>query len=105
GIGLILGVYSSMFVAAPVTTMLKEREPRFKEIRARLQQRGLDPDDTRWRATPGAAAAAGARTSAATTGSAGSPAASPARAGSSAPPLSVNVGGHPPRPRKSRPKR
>ena len=102
GIGLILGVYSSMFVAAPVTTLLKEREPRFKEIRARMQQRGLDPDDTRWRAAPGAAAPAGARPSAAASDAG---AATPARTTGSAPPLSVNVGGHPPRPRKSRPKR
>jgi len=101
GIGLILGVYSSMFVAAPVTTLLKEREPRFKDIRARMEQRGLDPDDTRWRAAPGAAAASGGRPAATATGAP----ASGARSTATAPPLSVNVGGHPPRPRKSRPKR
>ena len=102
GIGLILGVYSSMFVAAPVTTLLKEPEPRFKEIRARMEQRGLDPDDTRWRAAPGAAAAAGVRPSPAAAGAAP---ASGTRSTGNAPPLSVNVGGHPPRPRKSCPKR
>ena len=39
-IGLISGTYSSLFVAAPLTTWLKEREPRFREIRSRLVARG-----------------------------------------------------------------
>jgi preprotein translocase subunit SecF len=108
GIGLVLGVYSSMFVAAPVTTLLKEREPRFKEIRARMQSRGMDPDDTRWRAAPGAPANAGAGAAAASASTGAPSKASPAAGGGrpgSAPPLGVNIGGHPPRPRKSRPKR
>ena len=105
GIGLVLGVYSSMFVAAPVTTLLKEREPRFKEIRTRMQQRGLDPDDTRWRAAPGSAAARSGPAPAAAPAAGAGPATSGARKPGSAPPLGVNVGGHPPRPRKSRPKR
>ena len=35
-IGLISGTYSSLFVAAPLTSWLKEREPRYVEIRKRL---------------------------------------------------------------------
>ena len=70
---------------------LKEREQRWSEIRTRLVNKGVDVADTRWHdpkspvvaaSVPGAAAGA-------------------ARPGD-APPLTVNVGGHPPRPRKSR---
>lgn len=88
-IGLMLGVYSSLFVAAPIETVLKEREPRWVEIRKRLVNKGVDVTDTRWHAPtdPIAAAARAPRTA--------------SRPGD-APPLSVNVGGHPPRPRKSR---
>lgn len=38
-IGLIVGTYSSLFVAAPVLAAWKEREPRFRTIRQRLAQR------------------------------------------------------------------
>ena len=89
-IGLLLGVYSSLYVAAPIEMMLKEREPRYREIRSRLQNKGVDVSDTRWREPKAAISArpAGASATAARTGD--------------APPLTVNVGGHPPRPRKSR---
>jgi preprotein translocase subunit SecF len=91
-IGLMLGTYSSLFVASPIEVALKERERRWTEIRNRLVNKGMDVSDTRWhdRPTPVGAAAAG-----------GGDAAGAARPGD-APPLSVNVGGHPPRPRKSR---
>ncbi len=95
-IGLALGIYSSLFIAAPVTGMLKEREPRWRDIRDRLASKGVDVTDTRWR-DPRAYARARA------TGTSASPA-RPAK-GSDAPPLGVTVGGHPPRPRKSRSKR
>ena len=39
-IGLITGAYSSVFVASPVLAILKEREPRYRQLRARLEQRG-----------------------------------------------------------------
>ena len=39
-VGLITGAYSSIFVAAPILAILKEREPRYASIRARLEQRG-----------------------------------------------------------------
>ena len=34
-IGVITGAYSSIFVAAPIVTVLKEREPKFAQLRAR----------------------------------------------------------------------
>ncbi len=113
-IGLLLGTYSSLFVAAPLTVWLKEREPRWREIRSRMQARGQDPSDTRWygiggdapsaSASPavaraavpagGASAAASERSSGkGDSGGAGTP-------DGGAPKLTPM--GHPPRPRKKR---
>lgn len=39
-VGLILGAYSSISVAAPLTTWLKEKEPKYVRIRQRLIDRG-----------------------------------------------------------------
>jgi preprotein translocase subunit SecF len=39
-IGLLTGAYSSIYIAAPVLAILKEREPRYAAIRQRLEQRG-----------------------------------------------------------------
>jgi preprotein translocase subunit SecF len=39
-IGLTSGVYSSIFIASPLLAILKEREPRYRSIRARLEARG-----------------------------------------------------------------
>jgi len=36
-IGLLVGAYSSLFVAAPVVTWMKEREPRNRQLRERLE--------------------------------------------------------------------
>ncbi len=38
-IGLLVGTYSSLFVAAPAVTWLKEREPEYVEMRERLEAR------------------------------------------------------------------
>jgi preprotein translocase subunit SecF len=38
-VGLILGAYSSIFLAAPLVAVLKEREPRLAEIRDRITRR------------------------------------------------------------------
>jgi len=35
-VGLITGAYSSIFIASPLLTMLKEREPRYRAVRERL---------------------------------------------------------------------
>jgi len=39
-IGLLTGAYSSIFIAAPVLAMLKEREPRYTAVRQRLHSKG-----------------------------------------------------------------
>jgi len=39
-VGLLVGAYSSLFVAAPIVAWLKEREPRHASVRAKSQQRG-----------------------------------------------------------------
>jgi preprotein translocase subunit SecF len=39
-IGVITGAYSSVFIAAPILVVLKEREPRWQTHRARLEGRG-----------------------------------------------------------------
>jgi len=93
-IGLASGAYSSLFVAAPLTAVLKEREPRYREIRARLIAKGLDVADTAWHGVT----VAGAPSS----GSARPAPTRVATAGSEAPALTTTIGGHPPRPRKKR---
>lgn len=95
-VGLAAGAYSSLFVAAPLTVWLKEREPRNKELREKIIARGKDPDDTAWYGVrtlaPSGVAGSTERPSRRRTG--GSP--------ETAPPLTTQIGGHPPRPRKKR---
>lgn len=43
-VGLGVGAYSSIFVAAPVLVFLKERQPKFRAIRERLQSQGVSID-------------------------------------------------------------
>jgi preprotein translocase subunit SecF len=38
-IGLASGAYSSIFIASPMLAVLKEREPRFKDVRRRIEAR------------------------------------------------------------------
>ena len=38
-VGLILGAYSSVFIASPIVVFLKEREPRYAQIRTRVLER------------------------------------------------------------------
>jgi preprotein translocase subunit SecF len=42
-VGLVTGAYSSIFIASPVLTLLKEREPRYSAIRQRLISKGGTP--------------------------------------------------------------
>ena len=42
-IGVASGTYSSIFVAAPILALLKEREPRFQQIKARAEARAARP--------------------------------------------------------------
>ena len=79
-IGLFSGAYSSIFIASPLLAVLKEREPRFRDIRRRIDQRGGDaavvaatvatgrPPSSRTIAAGGAAAAGAGGTGRAGTG-------------------------------------
>ena len=75
-IGLTTGAYSSIFIASPLLALLKEREPRYADIRRRMAQAAPR------RVTPAAAAAG--RAVADTGGGAGAPAPRP-RTGSGVP--------------------
>ncbi len=39
-VGQLSGAYSSLFIASPVLALLKEREPRYRALRKRLEERG-----------------------------------------------------------------
>ncbi|MCB0976815.1 MAG: protein translocase subunit SecF [Acidimicrobiales bacterium] len=39
-LGLMSGAYSSIFIATPLLALLKEREPRFRELRRQIEERG-----------------------------------------------------------------
>jgi preprotein translocase subunit SecF len=71
-IGVASGTYSSIFVAAPVLAVLKEREPRFQQIQVRARSRAARPG---LRAVPAAAVPGRIRTTDTST-----PAAEPAAA-------------------------
>ncbi len=43
-IGLFCGAYSSIFIASPMLALLKEREPRYRDIKRRIDARGGDAD-------------------------------------------------------------
>ncbi len=96
-IGLISGTYSSLFVAAPLTVALKEREPRWREIRTRLVNRGVDVQDTAWY---GVGVGAKAPVAATVDAGAGDSAAPAAATVATSPTLTHS--GHPPRPRKKK---
>jgi preprotein translocase subunit SecF len=49
-IGVITGAYSSIFIATPILVVLKEREPRYQQLRARLERGGKA--ERRLRAVP-----------------------------------------------------
>lgn len=97
-VGQASGAYSSLFIASPMLAWLKEREPRYRDIRRRIDARGGDAEAVaatiatgRPSGRAGAARPAAARPAAATVPAGGErpapPAASPGRA-------------IPPRPRK-----
>lgn len=117
-VGLIAGAYSSVFVAAPIVTYLKEREPRHRDVRVRLAQRGiaegggtvlLDPREIgaiggvarpsrRGASKPSTAAASGK----ASAGKDSSDTGSTAIVSDSTPERSAPAGAIPPRPRKKK---
>ncbi|HVM40223.1 MAG TPA: protein translocase subunit SecF [Acidimicrobiia bacterium] len=51
-VGLMAGVYSSIFIASPVLALLKEREPRYRAMRQRLEARAGKPVAAAVPATP-----------------------------------------------------
>lgn len=79
-IGLTTGAYSSIFIASPLLALMKEREPRYAEIRRRLAQ------GQRRRLTPAAAAEAASSGSDADLPADGWDGAGPARSGTRAGP-------------------
>jgi preprotein translocase subunit SecF len=91
-VGLFAGAYSSIFIASPLLAVLKEREPRYRDLKAKLSAR-LGPIET---PVPAAVAAASGETTPAQR------AARPVTPGS-VPPLSGRP--IPPRPRKKGKKR
>jgi preprotein translocase subunit SecF len=93
-IGLVVGAYSSIFVAAPVLVFLKERQPQIRSIRERLQAQGLSTTATPERL-------AEARTPSASTGGPAAPAGTSSPTSAAPTPTGVI----PPRPRKKTRKR
>jgi preprotein translocase subunit SecF len=87
-VGLIVGAYSSIFVAAPILAWLKEREPRYRTQRERIE-RGLLPKDDVLAPATAVASAGGA--------SVGDVRPTPATVSRPGP-----VGAIPPRPRKKK---
>jgi preprotein translocase subunit SecF len=65
-VGLVVGAYSSIYIAAPVLVFLKDREPKNRAINERLAAQGIDVNAAVDRAAVTAAAAAGTRRSVAT---------------------------------------
>jgi preprotein translocase subunit SecF len=66
-IGVISGAYSSLFIATPLLALLKEREPQYRQLRERLEQRssggevdGTDAEASVPRNVPASAASADA---------------------------------------------
>jgi preprotein translocase subunit SecF len=44
-VGVVAGTYSSIFIATPLLALLKEREPQYRQLRARLDGRGERADE------------------------------------------------------------
>ncbi len=92
-VGLILGTYSSIYIAAPLLNMLKERQPRFRTVRERIEATRAEQAP----APVGASVGAGDVAGRGEVPSAGAAVAAPAT-GAQGPPSPT--GAIPPRPRK-----
>ncbi len=90
-VGLLVGAYSSVFVAAPTLVVLKEREPRWRQISRRLEARRESGDTAPAEASPGDGVVAAGRPE--VRSGPGSPA-------GTARPAATGPYTHPPRPRK-----
>ena len=55
-LGLLSGAYSSIFIATPMLALLKEREPRYRDLRRQIEERGhgtvVEPDKPKATADP-----------------------------------------------------
>jgi preprotein translocase subunit SecF len=91
-VGLLVGAYSSIFVAAPVVIWMKEREPRWRQIRQRVEARAASGE------APASEPAEGDEKPRTRSGAATAPTAGAA----TATPASTWSGNHPPRPRKGK---
>jgi preprotein translocase subunit SecF len=94
-IGLFSGAYSSIFIASPLLAWLKEREPRYRDIKRRVDARGGDSGAVA--ATVAGGSATSARVPAATGGAA---AKRPAGTAVGSAPVGPSGRAIPPRPRK-----
>jgi preprotein translocase subunit SecF len=83
-IGLFSGAYSSIFIASPLLAWLKEREPRYRDIKRRIDARGGDAEAVAALVTTGRPATRA--TVAAASGTGGKPGAGPAASGPVIPP-------------------
>jgi preprotein translocase subunit SecF len=107
-VGQASGAYSSLFIASPMLAWLKEREPRYRDIKRRIDARGGDAEAVAATIAtgrpPGRAAAtraAAARPAAATVPAGGERPAAPGASPGASPGRAI-----PPRPRKkTRPRR
>jgi preprotein translocase subunit SecF len=94
-IGLFSGAYSSIFIASPLLAWLKEREPRYRDIKRRIDARGGDSGAV------AATVAGGSATSVRVPAAAGGAAAKrPAGSAGGSPPVGPSGRAIPPRPRK-----
>jgi preprotein translocase subunit SecF len=86
-VGVLTGAYSSIFVASPILVLLKEREPRYQQLRARAAQRTTAgrPAARAGAAVPGDGAAAAGASEPAAVGSAAAASATAKSAASSRP--------------------
>ncbi|MCC6438421.1 MAG: protein translocase subunit SecF [Acidimicrobiales bacterium] len=112
-VGLIIGVYSSIFIATPIAAYLNERQPTYRKVRERLAARGEIPlRPGRDLAGAGAGDLAAARTGTDKPDGDGGPGAAksaaepkgrPSVAGSASPKVpAAYSASHPPRPRKNK---
>jgi preprotein translocase subunit SecF len=92
-IGLVVGIYSSVMIAAPAVVVLKEREPRYRQLRERLRGSGGPV-----KGAPSAAGKGATPTAGAATGSLGGKPSDPSASAASGRP--APAGTIPPRPRK-----
>jgi preprotein translocase subunit SecF len=70
-VGLLSGAYSSIFIASPLLAVLKEREPRYRDIKRRIEAKGGDSAAVPATAGGRTKAAAGAKAGASSSGDRG----------------------------------